>query len=307
MKTFLLATVLLALSAPVRAQFASIGDQQVTGQMGVGTYTPRATLDVMESSSDNYALWIASQNGAALLVVNSSASVGIGTSSPTARVDVAGAGDSGDVGIQLRAGNSSTTYSSSQILFSYGGLYPHQIVTRGTPDQYWGNDIDFFLWNSTAQPTIPGTLQVMSLQAAPSASTASVHIMPVGTPDYELVVSNGQTTGGGSVMAANVSAHSSRDLKTVTAALGKHDDEQAYADVNVLRPARFRYRGRTARSQPVRGLIFEDSPASIREERGQSISVEARIANMEMALTAANRRIKDLEKKIAEAERGGRR
>ena len=304
-----LLTLLLALGAPsARAQFSSSGDQGVAGQMGAGTATPRATLDVVASSTDNYGLWVSSQDGTPLLVVDKTGKVGIGTFSPGALVDVPGEGDSGDIGLQLRSGNSSSTYSSSQIVFSYGstGLYQHSLVTRSVFGQYLGNDIDFMLWNSTAQPSALGNLLALSLQAAPSASTASVHIHPVGTPAYELVVSDGQTTGGGSVMAAAVGTHSSRALKTVVATLSEADSDAAYKEVKSLKPAVFRYRRRDGAAGPlVRGLIYEDSPLSIRDGHGQSIVFEARLANMEMALAAANRHIKALEKKIAEAERGG--
>ena len=179
-------------------------------------------------------------------------------------------------------------------------------MTRAVTGQYLGNDIDFLLWNSTANPSALGTERVLSLQAAPSASTASVHIQPVGTPAYELVVSDGQTTGGGSVMAAAVGMHSSRARKTVLATLADRDADAAYEDVKSLKPAKFRYKRLDGGQGPlIRGLIYEDSPTSIRDERGQSLAMEARVANMELALSAANRRIKDLERKISEAERGG--
>lgn len=301
--------LLLALGAtPSRAQLSSSGNQNITGQLGAGTATPHATLDVLTASTDTYGLKVSSQNGSPLLVVDAQGRVGIGAASLGPLVDVAGSGDNGDIGLQLRSGNSSSTYSSSQIVFAYGAtaLYPHAIVTRAVTGQYPGNDIDFLLWNSTANPSAIGTERVLSLQAAPSASTASVHIQPVGTPAYELVVSNGQTTGGGSVMAAAVGTHSSRTLKTIVATLTDQDADAAYEDVKSLRPARFRYKRRDGAQGPlVRGLIYEDSPAGIRDERGQSLVMEARVANMEMALAAANRRIKDLEKKISEAERGG--
>lgn len=299
----------LALSARgARAQFASSDGQTVTGQLGVGTLTPQATLDVVTASTDSYGLWISSQNGAPLFVVDALGNVGIGAASLGPLVDVAGSGDDGDIGLQLRSGNSSSTYSSSQIVFAYGasGLYPHAIVTQAAYGQYQGNSMNFLLWNSTPTPSAVGTEMVLSLEAAPSASTASVHIQPVGTPAYELVVSDGQTTGGGSVMAAAVGMSSSQGLKTVVSTLDEHDEEAAYEDVKSLKPARFRYKRRDGGRGPlVRGLIYEDSPASIRDERGQSLAMEARVANMEMALVAANRRIEDLEKKIAEAERGG--
>ncbi len=304
----LLAAVLILSAASARAQFSSSGDQTITGQTGVGTATPRATLDVVASSADAYGLWVSSQNGAPLFVVDKTGKVGVGMSNPAALVDVTGGGNA-DIGMQLRSGNSTATFSSSQILFANdsSGTYSHALVTRAVAGQYTGNEMDFFLWNSTtALPTTVGTLEVLSLQAVPSASTASVHIHPVGTPAYELVVSDGQTTGGGAVMAASVGPHSSRARKTVLSSLSDADKAQAYADVKSLKHARYRYKHRDGASGPeVRGLIYEDSPASVRDERGKSISFDARLANMEMALKVANNRIKELEKKIAQEEKGG--
>jgi hypothetical protein len=301
--------LLLALGAsPSLAQLTSSAGQNVTGQMGAGTATPQATLDVVTASTDTYGLWISSQNGTPLFVVDRLGRVGIGAPSLGPLLDVAGSGDDGDVGLQLRSGNPSSTYSSSQIVFAYGAsaLYPHAIVTQATAGQYLGNSINFLLWNSTPTPSAVGTERVLSLQTAPSASTASVHIQPYGTPAYELVVSNGQTTGGGSVMAASVVTSSSRKLKTVLETLTPQEENAAYEDVKSLKPARFRYKRRDGAQGPlVRGLIYEDSPASIRDERGSSLVMEARIANLEMALAEANRRIEDLQKKISETERGG--
>ena len=308
MRRGVLALVLAFGATAARAQFSSSGEQNVTGQMGAGTATPQATLDIVTASTDTYGLRVSSRNGSPLFVVDAFGRVGIGAASAGPLVDVTGSGDDGDIGLQLRSGNSSSTYSSSQMVFAYGatGLYPHALVTRAVDGQYLGNDIDFLLWNSTSAPSTIGTEMVLSLQAAPSASSASVHIQPVGTPLYELVVSNGQTTGGGSVMAASVGIHSSRALKTVLATLTDGDADAAYEDVKSLRPARFRYKRRDGGAGPlVRGLIYEDSPASIHDERGQSLVMEARVANMELALAAANRRIKELEKRIPEAERGG--
>lgn len=308
MRKILLAFALAALCASARAQLTSSGNQTITGQTGVGTYAPLATLDVMESPADAYALWVASQNGAGLLVVNSTGQVGIGLTSPGARVDVTGSGDNGDIGLQLRSGNSSTTFSSSQILFVYGssGAFAHSLVTRAVMGQYLGNELDFFLWRSTPTPLTPGTLKVLSLQPI-NASSASVHVMPYGTPVYDLTVSSAFATGGGNVMAAAYGPHSSRAFKTVLAAYGDKEADQAYADVKSLKPARFRYKSAAAVSPVIRGLIYEDAPAAIRDERGKSISLDARLVQMELALSAADRRIKDLEKKISDAERGGRR
>jgi hypothetical protein len=290
-----------------RAQLSSSGAQYVTGQFGAGTATPQATLDILTALTDVYSLRVSSQNGSPLLVVDAAGRVGVGAASSGPLLDVAGSGDSGDIGLQLRSGNSSSTYSSGQIVFAYGASaqFPHALLTRSIDSQYLGNDVDFLLWNSTAQPFALGTKRVLSLQAI-SASSSSVHIQPVGTPAYELVVSDGQTTGGGSVMAAAVGTHSSRKLKTVVSTLTDRDADAAYEEVKSLKPAKFRYKRRDGAEGPfVRGLIYEDSPTDIRDERGQSLVMEARVANMELALAAANRRIRDLEKKISEAERGG--
>lgn len=295
--------------AGARAQFVTSGGQTFTGQFGAGNATPRATLDVRTSSSDAYALWVSSQNGDSLMFVDGAGNMSVGVPSPAALLDIRGRGDDGDIGLQLRSGNSSSTYSSSQIVFAYdsSGTYRHRLVTRATADQYLGNDVDFFLWNSTGDPTALGDLEVLSLQGSQSVSSASVHIRPVGDPVYELVVSDGLTTGGGSVMAASVGTHSSRALKTMTATLGDADAEKAYEDVLSLKPATFRYKRRDGSAGPlVRGLVYEDSPESIRDERGRSLVVEARVANMEMALSVANRRIRELGKKIAAAEKEAR-
>ena len=293
----------LLLSSPAAAQFTASGDQTVTGQMGAGTAVPQARLEVKLSASDTYALKVSSQNGSPLLVVDRFGKVGIGTGVPQALLDVAGADAAGDVGLQLRAGNSSTTYSSSQLVFASesSGTYRHSLRTRHVAEQYFGNSFDFFLWRSTGQPLVLGEQAALSLQAW-SASSSTVHVRPsTGTPAYELVVSDGYTLGAGSVLAASVGTHSSRDLKEVEGYLSAEDEARAYAEVKGLRHARFRYR-----NQPMtRGLIYEDAPDSIREPRGQSLVFESRVNNMEMALKVARARIKELEGKISTLEKEG--
>lgn len=295
-----LLTALLLLPALGWAQFTASGDQTITGQMGAGTAVPQARLEVKLSASDNYALKISSQNGTPLFVVDRFGKVGIGTGVPQGLLDVASSDAAGDIGLQLRAGNSSTTYSSSQILFAYdsSGTYRHSLRTRHVADAYIGNSMDFFLWRSTDQPLALGEVGALSLQVW-SASSATVHVRPsTGTPAYELVVSDGYTLGAGAVMAASVGAHSSRELKDIDGYLSAQDAARAYDEVKALRHARYRYK-----NQPLtRGLIYEDAPASIREPRGQSISFESRLNNMELALKVAHGRIKDLEAKISTLE-----
>lgn len=301
----LLAALLIALPAAAWAQFTASGDQTVTGAMGAGTAVPQARLEAKLSASDAYALKVSSPNGSPLFVVDRFGKVGIATGVPQALLDVAGSDAAGDVGLQLRAGNSSSTYSSSQIVFAYesSGAYRHSLRTRHAADQHFGNSMDFFLWRSTSQPLTLGEQGVLSLQAW-SESSSTVHVHPsTGTPAYELVVSDGYTLGAGSVMAASAGTHSSRDIKDIQGYLSPADERRAYDEVKSLRHARYRYK-----NQPMtRGLIYEDAPESIREPRGQSIVFEARLNNMEMALKAAGARIKELEAEISTLEKEERR
>lgn len=299
---------LLLLALPARAQFSTSNDLTITGQTGVGTAVPQARMEIKLSSADAYALKVSSPNGAALLVVDKAGRMGVGLSSPEAVLDVNGRGDASDIGLQLRAGNSTSSITSSQIVFAYdsSGTYRHSLRTRATADQDFGNAIDFYLWNSTGSPTALGDVNILSLQAVPRASTAaSVHISPVAAaPAYELVVSDGQTLGGGTVMAANVSAHSRRALKSDLSYLNEAAERRAYDEVNALRHARFRYKAAGPNAPLVRGLIYEDAPESIRSAPGKSIVLENRLANMELALKIAHRRIAALEAKISDLEKG---
>lgn len=303
MKALLLLAVL---ALPARAQFEVSNDLTITGQTGVGTSVPQAGMEVQLSSVDAYALKVSSQDGTAMLVIDKTGKTGLGLASPDALLDVAGLGSASNLGLQLRSGNSTSAVTSSQIVFAYdsSGTYRHSLRTRATADQNLGNAIDFYLWNSTGSPTALGDLAVMSLQAVPAASTAaSVHIRPVGDPAYELVVSDGLTTGGGTVMAASVSAHSLRELKSDISYLDEAAERRAYDEVKALRHARFRYKAGGPNASLVRGLIYEDAPESIRSAPGKSLVVENRIANMELALKASRKRIAVLEGKISELEK----
>lgn len=305
MKIFLLAA---SLALPAHAQFSASNDLTITGQTGIGTAVPQARMEIKLSSADVYALKVSSQNGDPLLVVDKAGQMGIGLASPTALLDVNGRGDSSDIGLQLRAGNSTSFITSSQIVFAYdsSGTYRHSVRTGATASADFGNAIDFYLWNSTGAPTALGDVAVLSLQAVPRASTAaSVHVYPsTGAPAYELVISDGRTTGGGTVMAANVSAHSRRALKSGIAHLDEAEERRGYDDVVALKHAHFRYRGGGANAPLIRGLIYEEAPASIRSAPGKSIIVENRIVNMELALKATHRRISALAAEILELEKG---
>lgn len=161
-----------------------------------------------------------------------------------------------------------------------------------------GNAFDFFLWNSTASPAALGSAQVLSLEAGVSGSTAAFHVVPVGTPDAELEVSNGVTLGGGRIMYGSAGQHSERRLKQDIRYLD--DDERAYADAKALRHAAFRYRGEESLT---RGLIFEDAPGSIRGP-GETLVLDYRVLQLESALRVVARELRGLEAELASLEQG---
>jgi hypothetical protein len=286
--------------------FQSTNDIVVTGQTGIQTFDPQARLQIQISTSNVYALKVSSSDMTPLAVVDSSGRLGIATLSPQALVDVPGSGDTGKTALWLRSGNSTSTTLSSQIVFAApGGLYPASIGTRHTNGQTYDNAVDFFLWNSTAQPSALGAENALTIQeSVAGASSASVHVDPYGEPTVELEVSNGSVLGGGSILRAAAGVHmSSREAKTDIQYLTEADEKTAYDDVKALRPARFRFKTPPGRPrQPLRrGLIYEDSPASI-QGRGHAIVFDNRLANLELALKEINRRIAAVQSKIDSLE-----
>jgi hypothetical protein len=114
------------------------------------------------------------------------------------------------------------------------------------------------------------------------------------------------------VIRAVETSESSRGLKSNISYLGRAEEEQAYKEVSVLKPAAFRYKtmrkGKLVRDkkQPLRrGLIYEDSPASIRGP-GQTLVVDERINNAELAMQALIRKIEDAAAKAAALEMRGK-
>lgn len=279
----------------------TVGDSQFTGQLGVNTPAPQARFEARMAAEDEYGLFVSSQNGQPLFLVNKLGRAGVGVSSPVAGLDVRGSGGDSDIGLQLRAGNSSSSYSSSQLVFALvsSDTHRHSLRTRHAEGQNIGNSIDFFLWRATNTPSLLGGVRVLSLEGSASASSGTVHVNPFGTGVKELVVSTGTTTGGGTIHAAQVFNPSSRDLKRQIAYLGANDLKQAYEDLKALRHVRFRYKGD---STVRRGLIFEDSPASIKDPSGGLI-VNERMANLEMALQHLNNKLIELDRLIEQKER----
>jgi len=103
------------------------------------------------------------------VIYETSSSIGINITDQSAALDVyklSSGGTSGGASLALRSGNSSDTFNSQQILFSYAGgtLYRHSIRTRHMSNAEAGNSIDFYTWKygTDASSTI-GTQHVMTI------------------------------------------------------------------------------------------------------------------------------------------------
>ena len=128
--------------------------------------------------------------------------VGIGTTNPTAYLDVKGIQDTaGAISLQLRSGNSNANFSSNQITLGYNNTdqYRHTIKTRHNSGAGGGNAIDIYNWYQgiDASTTI-GTQHVMTLDSG------NVGIGTT-TPNSKLHVFGGSlATGGSGLMAASL-------------------------------------------------------------------------------------------------------
>ncbi len=87
--------------------------------------------------------------------------VGIGTTAPTAELDVVGTG-------VFREGNYKNAFTKNQLLFSFNGTaqHRHAIKTRHQNNSFNGNAIDFFLWKQGDNADAIGNKHVMSMTGA---------------------------------------------------------------------------------------------------------------------------------------------
>lgn len=284
------------------------GDLTVTGVMGAGTLVPRASLEVGLQPEDAYAIKASSPDGTALFLLDRSAKAGLGLTPTGARLDMSGSGDAGQVGLELRAGNSSSSVTSAQIAFGdQTGATRHSIRTRAAGEQREGNAVDFYLWAAGDSAYSLGSAEAMSVQLGTQSGMSGWHVDPSTDPaTVELVVSSGAVYAGGVILRGSAGTHSCfAALKEGVRHLGAEEERQAEADVSSLKPVRFRYKG-DPRGTRRTGLLYEEAPASV-QGPGGSVSATERLLNLELAVRSAQRRIAALEAEVRRREKGRRR
>lgn len=291
-----LALFLSLLPTAALAQTRTTADATVTGAMGAGTLAPRAALEVAMQASDSYALKVSSPDGTAMFLLDRSAKAGLGLTPTGARLDVSGRADAGEVGLELRAGNSTSSVTSAQVAFgNETGAYRHNIRSRATGTQNERGMLDFYLWTSADAAYALGSTFALSLQSSSTANQAGLHVAPTtGTATAQLVVSSGTVYAGGVILGYADGAPCFAALKDGVRRLGEAEREAAVRDLFALNPVAFRYRGDR---QERTGYVYEDSPESVKDGRG-AVVVDGRLMNLELALQAAQGRIKGLENEL---------
>jgi hypothetical protein len=109
---------------------------------------------------------VAQWNTSSTNIYNSNTgNVGIGTSSPTAKLEINPGWTGQSQGIRIWGGNSFNAFGNTQIVFSYGGGggYSHVIKTRHMSSAISGNAFDFYVWQPGDVVTAEGSLHVMTL------------------------------------------------------------------------------------------------------------------------------------------------
>lgn len=308
MKPLFLAALAALLASRAEAQTAVVGDAWIIGPVMVGTTTAsNSRLNVAASSATETPFQVSGVDLTPFLRVGKDGRVGLSTTS-AANLDVNGAGDSSSAALMLQSGN---LYQGGtgrvQLAFGQDGTVNRRhSISSVHRDSTTHNSLDFKIWSPDAGTTSLATMTVLSLVTISSTAAieASVHVRPVGDPMHELVVSNGASTGGGSIHVYNQVTPSSRDWKSDIDYLGAQDETAAYAHERGLKHVSFRYArmkgggyARDSRAPIRRGLIYEDAPPEIRGP-GETLSMDQRLLESELAFKEFSRKLEAVEREM---------
>lgn len=298
----ILAVLAASLTRAAFSQTAIVSDAWISGRVLVGTNTALGRMTVFPSTSSFVVTQVSGVDLTPFLRVGQDGRVGLSTYS-AAELDVNGSGDSANAGLELRSGQLYQDGSGrNQIAFGVNGTTNERhTISSVHLSSTVHNSLNFSIWTPDAGTTSVATMTVLSLVTISTASGGSVHVRPVGEPTVELVVSNGASTGGGTIHVAAQVTPSSRKIKKDIVYLTDDDLRRAYEDVKGLKPAKFRYmrlKGRAFvrdKKAPLRrGLIYEEAPAFVRGP-GDSVNMDRRLLESEMAFQELAKNLESLE------------
>lgn len=246
-----------------------------------------ATMELQQSTSENQwrsnvALGLAT-NGSSTdsIYVSTNTMVGLGTASPLAPLHLNA--DPSSQGLLLIQPKSALASGENSIL--------RYINSGATSTRF-----------SLRENGTSGAISMVSQDnvALSIDTSARIHIQPSGNADVELEVSNGASTGGGTVHAATFAAHSSRTLKKDIDPINETDKELLYDDLKSLVPVTFRYKNDPENSDPHKGLVYEDVPDSLKADH-QSISLNDQIFMLQAAVQVLIQKVETMEQELEKA------
>lgn len=261
-----------------------------------GTFTPRAAVDILGNTNTAYTFVASVSDSNYDLVVTTNGTVGMGETSPLGTVHV----KTSDAG-----GGTINTGADDFVVESNGSggmtiLTPNTATARMTFADTAGNEQGGlqYLHADDVLRLLAGTGIGLEVE-----SDLDVHVHPSGTADVDLEVSNGSTTGGGTIHRAASGTHSEMNRKDRIVYLPVQAESSAVDDIKSMRHAKFKYKRinrLTGAFEPSKeedqtyiGMMYEEAPDSIKGDNGDII-IDKRIALLEMAIKELVREIEVL-------------
>lgn len=278
---FLLLLISLFPSA-LKAQTLFDSELWVSSTTGVGTAAPGARFEARGTAASTGVFRVSGTDLTPAFRVAADGTLGMSATS-TARIDVGGTADDGDLALELRGGDLYPNTSSYQATFGYAGgaSYRHSIRSQHS-NTASSNTLTFSIWNAADSAGTIGSRQALALLS--HSTGVAIHVLPpagaiMSTYTVQLIISDGSSVGAGTMRRKSEGSVSSAAIKEAVHPLIQSDEQAAYIDVKELKHVWFRYKGSKATH---RGLLAEESPLSVRGEGG-TISIDRRVLNAEMA------------------------